>query len=132
MIVLQMVFGLHLGFTPQGFLVNSLYAIFGLALMCSVFQHGQIRSDDASYRLCSPLTALNTIPIWFFLHCMTPDIGLGTGGTTAMFSGLRSEGGVSNHYIIREPIRLFSYQDDVVYIDEAQNPSLIATFSGIS
>ena len=41
-----------------------------------------------------------------------------------MFSGLRTEGGVSNHYIIREPIRLFPYQDKIVYIERAGNPSL--------
>lgn len=126
LIVLQLTFGLHLGFTRQGYLVNSLYAVFGLTLFCLVLRHGQIRLDDAPYRLRSSLLALNVIPVWFFLHCMSPYIGLGTGGVTAMFSGLRTEGGISNHYIIREPIRLFSYQDDVVYIDDAQNPSLIA------
>lgn len=41
-----------------------------------------------------------------------------------MFSGLRTEGGVSNHYIIREPIHLFPYQDKVVYIEESENQSL--------
>jgi hypothetical protein len=76
--------------------------------------------------LRSSLAALNIIPLWFFLHCMSPYIGLGTGGATAMFSGLRTEGGISNHYIIRKPIPLFHYQDDVVYIDDARNPSLIA------
>lgn len=125
LIVLQIAFGLHLGFTQQGILVNSLYAVFGLSSIYLVFKHGQIRPEDAPYRLRSSLIALNIVPIWFFLHCMSPYIGLGTGGTTAMFSGLRTEGGISNHYIVREPIRLFSYQDDVVYIDEAQNPSLI-------
>jgi hypothetical protein len=70
--------------------------------------------------------ALNLLPIWFLLHCMSPYIGLGTGGTMAMFSGLRTEGGISNHYIITKPIPLFSYQDKVVYIEEASNPSLQA------
>ena len=125
LIILQIAFGLHLGFTRQGFLVNSLYALFGVTLLILVFRHGQIRQEDAPYRLRSSLTALNIIPVWFFLHCMSPYIGLGTGGTTAMFSGLRTEGGISNHYIIRKPIRLFPYQDDVVYIDDAQNQSLI-------
>jgi hypothetical protein len=125
LIILQIAFGLHLGFTRQGFLVNSLYALFGVTLLILVFRHGQMRQEDAPYRLRSSLTALNIIPVWFFLHCMSPYIGLGTGGTTAMFSGLRTEGGISNHYIIRKPIRLFPYQDDVVYIDDAQNQSLI-------
>ncbi len=126
LIVVQIAFGLHLGFTRQGYLVNSLYAVFGLTLLYLVFSHGQMRSDDAPYRLKSSLIVLNIIPVWFFLHCMSPYIGLGTGGTTAMFSGLRTEGGISNHFIIRKPIRLFSYQDDIVYIEEAQNASLIA------
>ena len=126
LIVLQIAFGLHLGFTRQGYLVNSLYAVFGLTLLYLVFSHGQMRSDDAPYRLKSSLIVLNIISVWFFLHCMSPYIGLGTGGATAMFSGLRTEGGISNHFIIREPIRLFSYQDDIVYIEEAQNASLIA------
>ena len=125
LIVLQIAFGLHLGFTRQGFLVNSLYALFGVTLLALVFRHGQMRRQDAPYRLRSSLTALNIIPVWFFLHCMSPYIGLGTGGTTAMFSGLRTEGGISNHYIIRKPIRLFPYQDDIVYIDDAQNQTLI-------
>jgi hypothetical protein len=47
-----------------------------------------------------------------------------------MFSGLRTEGGISNHYIIRKPIPLFSYQDDIVYVEEATNPSLISAAAG--
>jgi len=57
---------------------------------------------------------------------MSPYVGLGTGGTMAMFSGLRTEGGVSNHYIITKPIPLFPYQDKIVYIEEASNPSMQA------
>jgi hypothetical protein len=125
-VALQLVFALHLGITRQGFLVNSLYALFGLSLLYFVLRHGQMRPGDAPYRLRSPLTVLNLIPVWFFLHCMSPYVGLGTGGTAAMFSGLRTEGGISNHYIIRKPIRLFHYQDDIVYIEAAQNNSLKA------
>jgi hypothetical protein len=123
---LQLLFALHLGITRQGYLVNSLYALFGLSLLYFVLRHGQIRPEDAPYRLRSPLTVLNLIPVWFFLHCLSPYVGLGTGGTAAMFSGLRTEGGISNHYIIREPIRLFHYQDDIVYIEETQNNTLKA------
>jgi hypothetical protein len=125
-IVMQIVFAMHLGFTRQGFLVNSLYAVFGISLIYLVLTFGQPGSQDAPYRLRSPLGVLNFIPVWFFLHCMSPYIGLGTGGVAAMFSGLRTEGGISNHYIIKRPIPLFSYQDDIVYIDDAQNQSLRA------
>jgi len=123
-IVLQVFFAIHLVTTRQGFLVNSLFAAFAIALMYLVFKYGQIRKTDDPYRLKSPLFALNLLPIWFFLHCFSPYIGLGTGGTMAMFSGLRTEGGVSNHYIIREPISLFSYQDKVINLEDASNPQL--------
>lgn len=124
LVMLQVSFALHLGLTRQGYLVNSLFIVFGVTLMVMVLKHGQIRAADAPYRLRSSFAVLNVIPIWFVLHCMSPYIGLGTGGTIQMFSGLRTEGGVSNHYIIRAPIRLFPYQDKILYVEEAQNVSL--------
>lgn len=124
LISLQVVFALHLGITRQGFLVNALFGIFAVVLMSLVFKYGQIRPGDTAYRLKSPVFGLNLLSIWFFLHCASPYIGLGTGGTMAMFSGLRTEGGISNHYIIRSPLPLFSYQDKVIHIEQATNANL--------
>jgi hypothetical protein len=123
-IVLQVAFAMHLATSRQGYLVNSLFGLFAVLLMFLVFKYGQIRKGDAPYRLKSPLPALNILPVWFFLYCASPYIGLGTGGVMAMFSGLHTEGGISNHYIIRKPIRLFPYQDTVVHFESATNPSL--------
>jgi hypothetical protein len=124
LLILLVSSGLHLGITRQGFFVNSLFALFGLVLLALVLRHGQMRQDDAPYRLRSAFAGANIIPIWFFLHCLSPYVGLGTGGTIQMFSGLRTEGGISNHYIIREPLRLFPYQDTIVYIEDTHNVSL--------
>ena len=124
LIAIQVVFALHLGITRQGFLVNSLFAIFAVLLLLLVFKYGQTRQGDAPYRLKTPVVSLNLLSIWFFLHCASPYIGLGSGGALTMFSGLRTEGGISNHYIIRSPIPLFSYQDKVVYVEQATNPNL--------
>ena len=124
LISLQVILALHLATTRQVHLVNSLFALFGISLMFLVFKYGQTRKEDAPYRLRSPLLTLNILPIWFFVYCFSPYIGLGTGGTIAMFSGLRTEGGISNHYIIRKPIPLFHYQDKVLYVEDAVNPSL--------
>lgn len=126
LILLQIVFALHMMSTRQGYLVNALFAAFAITLMLLVFKHGSVRPGDAPYRLKSAFLPLNLIPIWFFLHCLSPYVGLGTGGVIGMFSGLRTEGGISNHYIIRRTVPLFSFQDDVVYIEEASNPSLQA------
>lgn len=123
-VVLQVVFALHMATTAEGFLVNSLFAIFAISMMILVVKYGQIRQGEPQYSLRSAFGALNLIPVWFFLHCASPYVGLGTGGTIAMFSGLRTEGGISNHYLIREPIPLFPYQDKVLYIEKSQNPNL--------
>lgn len=123
-VTLQVSLALHLGVTREGFLVNGLFAMFAVVLMSLVFKYGQMRPGDAPYRLKSPVVSLNLLSIWFFLHCASPYIGLGTGGALTMFSGLRTEGGISNHYIIRSPIPLFSYQDKVVYVEQATNANL--------
>jgi hypothetical protein len=123
-IVLQVLLAVHLGVTHQGYLVNLLFAVFGVALIFLVIRHGQARPEDAPYRLISPFAFANLIPASFFLYCLSPYVGLGTGGVLAMFSGLRTEGGVSNHYIITKPIHLFPYQDKIAYIEESGNPSL--------
>jgi hypothetical protein len=71
--------------------------------------------------LSSPVT-----PRWMFifpgiliLHGMTSYLGLRTAGNFSMFSNLRTEGPVSNHYLLRKnPLKLWGYQEDVVsFID---------------
>jgi hypothetical protein len=126
LVVFQVVFAMHMVMTRDGYLVNGLFAVFAVILLFLVFKYGQMRKGDLQYSLRSPLLGLNLIPVWFFLHCASPYIGLGTGGTMAMFSGLRTEGGISNHYLIRAPIPLFHYQDKVLYIEESANPNLQA------
>ena len=121
---LQVAFAVHLLTTKSPYLVNTLFAIYGVVLMSLVLKYGKMRSDDAPYRLRSPLPALNALPVVFFLYCTSPYVGLGTGGVLAMFSGLRTEAGISNHYVIREPIPLFDYQDTVIYVEDTNNPSL--------
>lgn len=128
-VTLQILLAIHLVTTRQGYLVNALFTAFGITMLFLVFKYGQLRSIDAPYRLKSAMLAMNLIPVWYFLHCLSPYVGLGTGGALTMFSGLRTEGGVSNHYIIRKPIPLFSYQDKIVYPEEAASPSLAAAAS---
>ncbi|NQV85734.1 MAG: HTTM domain-containing protein, partial [Woeseiaceae bacterium] len=124
LVAAQLAFAVNLAITRDGFIVNLLFAMFALILFFLVFKHGQVRSSTAPYTLKSPLIALNLVPVWFFVHCMSPYLGLGTGGALTMFSGLRTEGGISNHYIITKPLHLFTYQDKVVYFEEATNSNL--------
>lgn len=130
LIALQILFAIHLATTRHAYLVNSLFTVFAFILMFLVIKHGQMRDGDRPYRLKSSWMPLHVIPIWFFLHCVSPYVGLGTGGVIGMFSGLRTEGGVSNHYLITKPLPLFSYQDKIVYVEEATNPSLKSAADG--
>ncbi|HWN18200.1 MAG TPA: hypothetical protein VNO19_04710 [Gemmatimonadales bacterium] len=71
--------------------------------------------------LSSPLTPkwMYIFPVLVFLHGLTSYLGLRTAGNFSMFSNLRTEGPVSNHFLLRSnPLKLWSYQEDVVsFID---------------
>jgi len=106
-------------------LMNVLFSIFGLSLIILIMIHGNIEPGSASaYRLKSRFPAANVISILFFIHCCGPYIGLNTAGVVQMFSGLRTEGNISNHYIIRKPIYLFPYQERVAYVSQAKDDYL--------
>ena len=60
------------------------------------------------------------VPALFVFFCMNNYLGLRTAGTVSMFSNLRTEGPRSNHYLLgSNPLKFFDYQDDLVYILEA-------------
>jgi len=128
--ILQVLLGLYLFLAARSDLLNALFGLFGLSLLFMVFRHGRMLPGDEPYRLKSSFAIVNIVPVWFFVHCLSPYLGLGTGGALAMFSGLRTEGGVSNHYLIRDPMHLFPYQDKIVYIEGSQNQSLQEAIEG--
>jgi len=50
-------------------------------------------------------------------------LGLSTAGTFSMFSNLRTEGGSSNHLILKNnPFEIFNFQKDLVYIEKVIPP----------
>ena len=58
---------------------------------------------------------LFVFPAALFLHGITSYVGLRTAGNFSMFSNLRTEGPVSNHFLLgSNPLKLWSYQEDVV------------------
>jgi hypothetical protein len=112
-VALQFVFASFAAWT----LMNILFALFGVVLIFLIFRHGKtIPSNNIPYRLKSSFPVANVMSILFFVHSAGPYIGLNTLGVVQMFSGLRTEGGVSNHYIIQKPLYIFPYQERVVYI----------------
>jgi hypothetical protein len=57
-------------------------------------------------------------------------LGLSTAGTFSMFSNLKTEGGSSNHILLKNnPIEVFSFQKDLVYINEIIPPDKIINYN---
>jgi hypothetical protein len=130
-VITQMLFAFNARWT----LMNTLFGVFAIMFFTLILRHGKYADGDNKFRLLSPFRLVNALPLLFFLHCCGPYIGLSTGGAVQMFSGLRTEGGISNHYLIRTPPYLFPYQRDVVYIESSSDDylrSLIEADQGLT
>jgi hypothetical protein len=64
------------------------------------------------------------LPLLVFLNGTSPYLGLKTEYSFAMFSNLRTEGGVSNHWIVPASTQIFDYQKDMVEIVRSSDPKL--------
>ena len=71
-----------------------------------------------------PLLAL--VPLALFAMGTCPYIGSKTETSLAMYSNLRTEGGVSNHLLLTQPLYLFDYQRNLVRVLESSDPQLQA------
>jgi hypothetical protein len=66
---------------------------------------------------------LYAIPTVLFVISAAPYFGLRTEGSITMFSNLHTEGGITNHLIVK-PIYLFPYQNDVALIRDSSDPDM--------
>lgn len=64
------------------------------------------------------------LPIIVFLNGVSPYIGLKTENSYAMFSNLRTEGGITNHFIMLPSLQIFNFQKDIVEIISSTDPRL--------
>jgi len=62
------------------------------------------------------------VPLAVLLNGTTPYLGLKTQISFSMFSNLRTEGGVSNHFFLPSTIRLTEMQEDLVEIFDSDAP----------
>lgn len=75
-----------------------------------------------SFRLPSVVFLL--FPVAVFLNGMSPYLGLKTETSFAMFSNLRTEGGVTNHFFIPISAQVFNFQKDMVEVVSSSDPGL--------
>jgi len=66
------------------------------------------------------------LPLLVIINVISPYIGLKTQTTWSMFSNLRTEGGKTNHILIRKPFYIADFQNDLVEIVESSDPALQA------
>ncbi|MFD3000914.1 hypothetical protein ACFS7Z_11115 [Pontibacter toksunensis] len=68
--------------------------------------------------------SLLVFPVIVFINGMCPYLGLKTESSFAMFSNLRTEGGVTNHYFMPIELQIFGYQKDAVEFISSSDPNL--------
>ncbi|ALI99896.1 hypothetical protein [Rufibacter tibetensis] len=68
--------------------------------------------------------SLLLFPVLVFLNGLSPYLGLKTESSYAMFSNLRTEGGITNHFIVPVSTQIFDYQKDVVQVVSSSDPFL--------
>lgn len=64
------------------------------------------------------------ILVLMFAHSMSPYFGLKTVPVLSMFSNLRTEGGITNHLIMPQWLKVAGYQEDLVDIRRASHGKL--------
>lgn len=66
-------------------------------------------------RVRAPALAL-AMPVVIAVHSFLPYLGLATVPCLSMFSNLRTEGTLSNHWIVPPGLKVFGFQDDLVQV----------------
>jgi hypothetical protein len=89
-----------------------------------VFWVATKRKHDDSLSFVPRHWSFYVLPCIVFLNGAAPYLGLKTENSFAMFSNLRTEGGITNHYIIPVTFQVFPYQKDVVQIVSSSDPYL--------
>ncbi len=110
----------------------TLWLCWGLALIATFVLF--LRSNTAAPERATTLFRVQPAAFWLipalvFFNGMNPYLGLKTEKSFAMFSNLRTEGGISNHLLISSPLHLTNLQQDLVDIqatDLDQLKSVIA------
>ncbi|HSJ68213.1 MAG TPA: hypothetical protein VK921_11080 [Anditalea sp.] len=68
---------------------------------------------------------LLVFPVMVFINGLSPYLGFKTENSFSMFSNLRTEGGISNHYLIPTDLQVFDYQKNLVKITSTSDPVLL-------
>jgi hypothetical protein len=93
----------------------SVYSIIFITLFLISVLKGSYNNEKGSL-FSLPHFSFVLFPIIVFFNGLSPYLGLKTEYSFAMFSNLRTEGGISNHFIMSSDWQIFNFQDDLVEI----------------
>lgn len=105
-----------------------LWTIFSTIFICcailSVSKKSSGIKDITKVHFRVPSTAFLFIPFIIFINGLCPYLGLKTNYSFSMFSNLRTEGNISNHFFMPVSLQIFDYQKDIIEIISSTNPHL--------
>jgi hypothetical protein len=84
----------------------------------------EAENKTAPFSFSIPHLSFAILPVVVFLNGLSPYLGLKTENSYAMFSNLRTEGNISNHYIMPTSFQIFDFQKDMVEIVSSSDPRL--------
>lgn len=102
-----------------------IYSLSFIILAIYVFVSGKGKSEKENtpfFKVPHPVFLL--LPLIVFLNGCSPYLGLKTENSFAMFSNLRTEGGISNHLFIPAGSQIFNFQDELIEITGSSDPNL--------
>lgn len=94
----------------------TIYSIIFIGLFLISIFTTRYEDHQSSIRFKPSVLWLLVFPVIVFLNGLCPYLGLKTESSYAMFSNLRTEGGISNHFFVPASVQIFDYQKDLVEI----------------
>jgi len=125
LLMLLVIAGLYRQYTVVTLLMLPLLLPFCYAVM----RYGSSRKPllNVSNRLSSGSIGV-LLGAMFFFNCWMPYLGLKSAQTVNMFANIRLEGNVSNHLIMKDAPKPFTYLADVVTIDDAHGDPKLSKY----
>lgn len=100
------------------------YSFAFITVFCISLIKKGFRVKTPGHMFSLPHPSFLLFPIVVFVNGLCPYLGLKTEHSFAMFSNLRTEGGITNHYIVPVSTQIFNYQKDLVEIVSSSDPTL--------
>ena len=119
-------------YVPQSYYWYNFWTVYGLVCIALLgwfmLRKASREADEtASLSFSGPRAFFLLVPILVFLNGLCPYVGLKTENSFAMFSNLRTENNITNHYIVPASFQVFDFQKDVVEVVSSSDSLLQAT-----